>query len=169
MKDVFKGVLLIAIGLMAAIIVYPFTHELGHSIAAWISGAQIYEFHLFPIPNVLCRFDSMNLKSVILVGFGGMLFPAVLTGIRSPKIFLLWYLWFVIKGIYALSFLVSLWALVFFQTGLEIANDDMIQVMQFAPEYRAIYLAVIIGLLAITMVQLVHAKPLKRCLKYFGV
>ena len=128
MKDVFKGVLLIAIGLMAAIIVYPFTHELGHSIAAWISGAQIYEFHLFPIPNVLCRFDSMNLKSVILVGFGGMLFPAVLTGIRSPKIFLLWYLWFVIKGICALSFLVSLWALVFFHTGLEIANDDMIQV-----------------------------------------
>ena len=111
----------------------------------------------------------MNLKSVILVGFGGMLFPAVLTGIRSPKIFLLWYLWFVIKGICALSFLVSLWALVFFQTGLEIANDDMIQVMQFAPEYRAIYLAVIIGLLATTMVQLVHAKPLKRCLKYFGV
>lgn len=88
MKDVFKGVLLIAIGLVAAIIVYPFTHELGHSIAAWISGAQIYEFHLFPIPNVLCRFDSMNLKSVILVGFGGMLFPAVLTGIRSPKTFL---------------------------------------------------------------------------------
>lgn len=66
MKYVFKGVLLIAIGLMAAIIVYPFTHELGHSIAAWILGAQIYEFHLFPIPNVLCRFDSMNLKSVIL-------------------------------------------------------------------------------------------------------
>ena len=79
MKDVFKGVLLIAIGLVAAIIVYPFTHELGHSIAAWVSGAQIYEFHLFPIPNVLCRFDSMNLKSVVLVGFGGMLFPAVLT------------------------------------------------------------------------------------------
>lgn len=169
MKDVFKGVLLIAIGLVVAIIVYPFTHELGHSIAAWISGAQIYEFHLFPIPNVLCRFDCMNLKSAVFVGFGGILFPAVLTGIRSPKTFILWYFWFVIKGICALSFLVSLWVLTFFQTGLEIENDDMIQVLQFAPEYRAIYLVVIIGLLVITVVQLVHAKPLKKCLKYFDV
>lgn len=169
MKDVFKGVLLIAIGLVSAIIVYPFMHELGHSIAACISGAQIYEFHLFPIPNVLCRFDSMNLKGVVLVGFGGMLFPAVLTGIRPPETFLRWYFWFVIKGICALSFLMSLWALVFFRTGLEIANDDMAQVLRFAPEYRAIYLAVIIGLLAITVAQLARAKPLKRCLKYFDV
>lgn len=167
MKDAFKGVLLIAIGLVAAIIVYPFTHELGHSIAAWISGAQIYEFHLLPIPNVLCRFNSMNLKSVVLVSFGGMIFPAVLTGMRSPKPFLLWYLWLVIKGICALSFLVSLWALTFFQTGLEIANDDMIQVLQFAPEYRAIYLGTMIGLLIITVVQLVRAKPLEKCIKYF--
>lgn len=167
MKDVFKGVLLIAIGLVAAIIVYPFTHELGHSIAAWISGAQIYEFHLFPIPNVLCRFDSMNLKSVVFVGFGGMLFPTVLTGIRSPKTFILWYFWFVIKGICALSFLASLWALTFFQTGLEIANDDMIQVLRFAPEYRAIYLGTMIGLLIKTVVQLVRAKPLEKCMKYF--
>lgn len=169
MKDVFKGVLLIVIGLVAAIVVYPFMHELGHSIAAWISGAQIYEFHLFPIPNILCGFDSVSLKSMALVGFSGMLFPAVLTGIRAPKTFLLWYLWFVIKSICALSFFVSLWALVFFQTGLEIANEDMIQILQFAPEYRVIYLAAIIGLLAITVVQLIRSNPLHKCMKYFGV
>lgn len=47
MKVVCKGAALAAVGLAAAIIVYPFTHELGHVIAAWLSGAQICEFHLF--------------------------------------------------------------------------------------------------------------------------
>ena len=169
MKDFFKGMSLVAVGLVAAIIVYPFMHELGHSIAAWISGAEIYELNLLPVPNVLCKFDSMDLLSVVLIGFGGILFPAILTGVRTPKMFLLWYLWFAIKGISVLSFLISLWALIFFQTGMEIANDDMSKVLQFAPEYRAIYVVVIMGLLAITAVQLVRSKPLRKCMDYFGV
>lgn len=169
MKDIFKGISLIVVGLVAAIIVYPFTHELGHSIAAWISGAEIYEFNLFPVPNVVCKFDSMNLICVVFVGFGGVLLPMFLTGFRVPKLFLLWYLWLAIKGICFLSFLVSLWALIFYQTGMEIADDDMTRVLQFAPEYRAIYIAIITAFLAITVVQIARSKPLKKCMKYFGV
>ena len=44
MKDVFKGVLLIAIGLVAAIIVYPFTHELGIPLQR---GSQAHRYMNF--------------------------------------------------------------------------------------------------------------------------
>lgn len=93
MKVVCKGAALAAVGLAAAIIVYPFTHELGHVIAAWLSGAQICEFHLFPIPNVLCKFDPKDVARVILAGFGGVFFPIMVTGVHPPKPFLMWYLY----------------------------------------------------------------------------
>lgn len=167
MRDVFRGVSLIVVGFVAAIIVYPFLHELGHLIAAWISGAEIYEFSILPVPNVLCRFDSTDLRSTVIVGFGGIIFPSALTGLRVPKKFMTWYLWFTLKCICILSFVVSLWALIFYQTGIEIANDDMTRVMQFAPEFRMLYIIAIVQMLAITLLQLIRSKPLSRCMRYF--
>ena len=169
MKVVCKGAALAAVGLAAAIIVYPFTHELGHVIAVRLSGGQICEFHLFPIPNVLCKFDSTDMMSMILAGFGGVLFPLVVTGIHPPKPFLLWYLWLSVKGICVWSLLLSLWELVFFQTELEIVNDDIAQVLRFAPEYRAVYFAVIIAALTITAMQLARSRPLDKCMEYFNM
>ena len=169
MKIVCKGSALAAVGLAAAVIVYPFTHELGHVVAAWLSGAQICEFHLLPIPNVLCKFDPMNIMSIILTGFGGILFPLMVTGVHPPKPFLLWYLWLSIKGICVWSLLLSLWELVFFQTELEIENDDIAQVLRFAPEYRAVYFAVIIAALTITAMQMTRSRPLKKCMEYFNI
>ena len=168
-KKVLKGIYLVIAGLVAAILIYPFTHELGHLTAAWIAGAEIYEFNLLPIPNVLCKFDSVNLKSVILVGFGGLLFPVIFVGVKPPKVFFLWYLWLAVKCICVLSFCVSFWALIFYQTELGIPSDDMTLVMQFAPQYRPLYLGVIIGFLAITLMQLKYSKLFDRCTKYFDV
>lgn len=169
MKDIVKGISLIVVGLVAAIIVYPFLHELGHLIAAGISGAEVYEFSLLPVPNVLCRFDSMSLRSVVITGFGGIVFPAFLTGFRVPKRFMTWYLWFAIKCICVLSFVISIWALIFYQTGIGIENDDMTRVMQFAPKFQIFYLVAIIGILVQTLVQLIWSKPLNRCKRYFDV
>ncbi len=169
MKDIAKGVLLVAVGLVAAIIVYPFTHELGHIIAAWISGVEIYEFNILPVPNVLCRYDSIRLESVAFVGFGGVLFPMLITGIRVPKSFLLWYFWFALKGVCVYSFLLSIWSLIFYQTGLEISGDDITQVLRFAPELRLLYIVAFFGLTILTLMQLIYSKPLQRCMKYFEV
>ena len=169
MKVVCKGAALAAVGLAAAIIVYPFTHELGHVIAAWLSGAQICEFHLFPIPNVLCKFDPKDVARVILAGFGGIFFPIIVTGVHPPKPFLMWYLWLSVKGICAWSLLLSLWTLVFFQTELEIVDDDIARILRFAPEYRAAYFAVITAAFAITAAQLVRSRPLDKCMEYFNM
>ena len=169
MKYFIKGILLVIEGLVAAIIVYPFIHELGHSVAALIFGAEIYEFEIFPIPNILCRFTSMALTDRIVVGFAGILLPTLLSSVPSPKNFMLWYFWFSLNCICIISFIVSLWALAFYKTSLEIVGDDMTRILQFNPEYRGIYFAVVALLIVIKIVQTVKSKPVKKCMIFFGV
>lgn len=93
----------------------------------------------------------------------------MVTGVHPPKPFLMWYLWLSVKGICAWSLLLSLWTLVFFQTELEIVDDDIARILQFAPEYRAAYFAVITAAFAITAAQLVRSRPLRKCMEYFGI
>ena len=169
MKEFFKAISLIAVGLIAAIVVYPFLHESGHTLAALVVGAEVSDIQLLPIPSMLCQLDSSNKMQVIVIGFGGIMLPFMLTVLKPPKRFIPWYLWFLIKGICILSFVISLWAIMFYQTEFGIATDDMTRVLQFAPEYKVGYGAAVIILLVITIAQAVHSRPTKRCMEYFDV
>ncbi len=43
-KDGLKAVILTATGLLTAVLIYPFLHETGHSLAALSVGARVNEF-----------------------------------------------------------------------------------------------------------------------------
>lgn len=169
MKDLLRTILLIAVGLVAAIAVYPFLHEMGHTVATLISGTEVVDIQLWPLPSTLCRVDTSNQLQVITIGFGGVILPFLLTVIKPPKRFLTWYLWFVIKGICILSFVISLWAIIFYQTEFGIATDDMTRVMQFVPQHELVYLITLVSLLLISVVQAIRSRPIRRCMQYFDV
>ena len=169
MKDLLRTLLLIVVGLAAAIAVYPFLHEAGHALATLITGSNVIDIQLCPLPSTLCKVDTGNLLQIIGIGFGGVVFPFVVTILKPPKRFLTWYLWFVIKGICILSYAISLWAVVFYQTELEIVMDDLTRVMEYAPEYKLIYLSVLVALILISVVQVVKSRPIKRCMQYFDM
>lgn len=169
MKDLLRTLLLIVVGLVAAIAVYPVLHEMGHTLAALITGSNVIEVQMWPLPSTLCKIDTDNLLQIIVLGFGGIMLPFAVTILRPPKRFLTWYLWFVIKGICILSFTISLWAIVFYQTELEIVTDDLTRVMEYAPEHKLLYLSVLVVLILISVVQAVQSRPIKRCMNYFNV
>lgn len=169
MKDVLKYFGLLAVGLLTAIFLYPFLHELGHTCAAIIFGRQVCDFRLFPIPSVMCEMDITNELAVIVVGFSGMLLPYLVSLVPPRKTFWIWYLWLIISGICLLSFAVSIAGIFMYASGGLMANEDITQIMRFTEEYYVLYLAILIVLFIIRTVQIVRTKPMKRCLKYFGV
>ena len=169
MKDALKCFGLLAVGLLTAIFLYPFLHELGHTVAALIFGRQVCDFRLFPIPSVMCEMDVTNEIALVSVGFAGMLFPYLLSIASPGKHFWIWYLWLVISGICLLSFGISIAGVFLYKIGRPMSNEDISQIMKFSDEYYLVYLAILIILSILRIIQIICTKPIKRCKEYFGV
>lgn len=169
MKDLLKTLLLIIVGLTAVIAVYPSLHEAGHTLATLITGSNVIDVQIWPLPSTLCKIDTGNLLQIIVIGFGGIIFPFLVTLSKPPKRFLTWYLWFATKMICILSYGISLCAIAFYKTKLEIVTDDLTRVMEYAPEYRLIYISILVMLIMISAAQAVKSRPIKRCMQYFEI
>lgn len=167
MKVFFKSVMLFAIGLFTASIVYPFLHELGHFSASAVCGVTVAELALFPLPSVLCCNNDWNTATVIFVGLSGIILPYLLTVMPPPKDFWLWYSWLVIKGITILSLIISFISVIMYFIGKPLPNDDMTQLLGFTSDYAAFYLIGFIVLAVISVLQIIKTKPFKRCCKEF--
>ena len=81
MKDTRKLLGILFFGLLTAVVIYPFLHETGHSIAAFLLGAEVLEFNLFPIPNVLCNMKNLPDNRIFLVGLDGLFFPVLFAAV----------------------------------------------------------------------------------------
>lgn len=169
MKNTFKLVGVLLIGLFVAIFFYPFLHELGHSLATVICGAEVEKITLFPLPSVLCKMGELKTSAMIMVGFGGMVLPYLLTAFPAPKNFWIWYIWFLIKGITLLSFVISVIAIDMYFTGNPMTKEDMTQILKYAPEYSVVYTVFLIVMGTSIIWQIVRSKPVKRCIKQFDL
>ena len=169
MKDMLKYFGLIAVGLLAAIFLYPFLHELGHTLTAVVFGYKVSNFQLFPLPSVMCEMNMRNRLTIIVVGFGGMLFPYFVSLIPPRKHFWSWYFWLVISGICLLSFAISTVGIVLYKMGRPINTEDITQILIQSDKNYILYLVTLIVLSALRIIQIIHTNPIKRCLKEFGM
>lgn len=124
MKDIVKSIYFFGISLIVSIIIYPFLHELGHIIMAFIFGVKVIEINLFPTPNIIYKNFNINNIENLLIGFGGMFLPLVLSlNIRSKR-FWIWYTNFILKSICLLSMCVSALSIIFKNNNI-FNQDDM--------------------------------------------
>lgn len=169
MKDAFKYTGLFVIGLLTVILFYPFFHEIGHIITVMALDYKISTVQLLPLPCVICEMDMSNEFAMVIVGFGGILFPYLISLIFPKKYFWLWYFWLVISGTCLLSFAISIIGIVFYNLGKPINNEDITQIMVHSGENYIHYLVMLISLSALRIIQIINTKPIKRCLKEFNV
>ena len=169
MRDALKYMGLLAVGLLTAIFLYPLLHELGHIITAVGFGYKVSNFQLFPLPSIMCEMDMSNRFTIIVVGLGGMLLPYFISLMPPRKQFWLWYLWLVISVICLLSFVISIVGIVSYKMGMPINNEDITQIMVHSEENHILYLIILIALFVFRIIQIIHTKPIKRCLIEFGV
>lgn len=173
MKDVAKLSGVLFFGLLTAVIIYPFLHETGHSVAAVLSGAEILEFNLFPFPNIFCNMTNISNIGRIFIGLNGMILPVVFSAVISllskNKNFWIWYITFILNGIGLLSTVISIAAIFLFNIGKPIANEDITQVMQAVPSCNIFILFLMSAITIWLIVKIKFDKPLEKCLAYFGL
>lgn len=164
-KEGLKAVLLVALGLLTAGLIYPFFHETGHIVAALGVGASVNEFTLLPLPSIVCNMINVGNAGRITVGFGGMILPVLIALLIPRRRFLLWYLKLLLLGISLLAFGISFISVAFAVN----PQDDMVQVLKFWGCNKSVLLAVLgIGFAALLAV-IIRNKPFNRILEFFNV
>lgn len=166
MKDTIKVFMFLAVGLFSAVIVYPFLHETGHTVAAIAVGARVVGLSFFPTPFVVCEVFSVNNYSIAVIALSGMLFPFAVSQILRPKHFWLWYLNLIIKLISLLSFIISFSSTILYIYGIPLENDDIIRALK--AHNNGEFLLICFNLIMIFVITLliVKEKPFKRIKNY---
>lgn len=152
LKLILKFFVLLAIGLSIAVIIYPFLHEVGHSLSAIMLGAEIKSFQILPVSSVLVKMNSGTSEfSFLIIGFSGMLFPFIMSFFLSAKNFWKWYARITLRLICILSFLLGIVAMLMYQQGNPIQNDDATIILKNSPQYMP-FCFVILILLTVTSI-----------------
>lgn len=160
---------MLIVGLFTAVLLYPALHELGHSLATLMFGGKVIEFHLLPLPNMLCDGSSVGNAGLVTIGLCGMLIPFLISISFKPKHFTVWYVMQLIKGISSLAFALSLISLCGRRFGFRIANDDIITALNFWPDGSTFFVITIIAFLLLAIYSICQQQPLKRLYKYFEI
>lgn len=168
MKIFIRIVIMMTIGLLVAIVIYPFLHETGHSITTIIVGGEVIEYHLFPLPNILCNATRVSSMGKVIIGISGMVFPITITTLffHPKKSFCLWYANLILRGICALSIAITIVATFLYSVGNPVANEDITTVFNVAP--NLIETTSIASLLVLSGLIIIIArdKPLTRIGNY---
>lgn len=123
LRDVIETIKIFFIALFISIIIYPLLHELGHSVIAILIGKKILEIRLFPLPNIMYISNSTGYIENLLIGFGGMLLPIIVSMNIRTKRFWIWYSNFILKSICLLSLIISTLAIIFHKRRVFLQDD----------------------------------------------
>ena len=169
MKDAAKLLGLLAVGLFTAVLLYPFLHEFGHAAAAILAGAKVEEFHLLPLPNVLCNMRGVCAAGKAWIGAGGIALPIVIAALPCPKGFWTWYIRLLLKGISLLAVLISAVSAVLFLYGRPVANEDITQMLQLLPQIRYTVFPLLAAAAALLVCGIRRMRPLQTVCSFFAV
>lgn len=155
------GILLV--GLLSAILIYPILHEGGHALATVLFGGKVCEFHLLPLPFIICESSEVSLSGMILIGLSGILFPLLFSWVIYLKNFWVWLIGLYLNFICFLSFAISLYGCIRFINGSSIATEDITKVLELCPEKISAFVIGLIVLIIGIVMQIIVSKPLQHC------
>ncbi len=168
-SDFWNIAAMVLVGLLVAVLVYPFLHEGGHSLAAFIVGADVVEFEILPVPYIMCNVSEQTNVQQIIIGISGTLVPTFIAVLIPNKWFWSWYFRFLLLGISLLSFLISVATLIIPYGEIINPQDDILRVLSMWTGPKSI---LIIGLIVCSGLILAVAakdKPMKMICRKFGI
>ena len=169
MKNMLKMFLLIIVGLLTAIIIYPFLHESEHAIIALIVGAEITDLNLFLLPFVVCEVSKIDNLGQVLIGLGGIFIPFVISMSLKLKPFWMWYVNLLIKGISTYATLLSVIAILLHINGVSWHNKDIIQVLQISQKGIWLFLCVFVVMFVYGCFIIKADKPFIKLINHFNI
>lgn len=169
MKDIFKTFGILLTGLLVAVLIYPFLHEAGHALFTIFSGAELYEFHILPIPYVVCNVYSIDRLGQCFIGISGMIFPFIVSFLIINKYFWTWFISLILKGISLLSFVISYLAILCYDRNIIWYNEDIVKVVQIWEPFDGFWLFITLLLILLCSSSLYVLHPIKRIGEYFNI
>lgn len=167
LRDFLKVVYIFVVGLFMSVFVYPVLHEAGHLFATLAVGGNVAEVSVFPVAYTKCDIFSVSSFGQVIIGLSGMIFPMLFAWIRFKK-FYMWYPVFVLRGIVLLSLAISLISIVLFYSGITIANEDVVQILQICSGYNAMVIGIVVGMTILSVILFLTDRPFRRFLKYLS-
>lgn len=160
---------MILTGLAVAIIIYPFLHEGGHSLATFLVGANVVEFEILPLPYVMCNVTALTNGQQIAIGVSGMLLPLLAAVLIPRKWFWSWYLRSVLFFISLLAFSISVITLILPNGATINPQDDMLRVASLMSGSRMTLILCLIVCVALIVVLAILDGPAKMICRKFGI
>lgn len=167
MKDGIKVFGILLIGVLVAIVIYPFLHELGHTLAALFTGSTVYEFRLFPIPYVMCSGAEMSGFESAIIGVSGMILPFIISLLFNSKKFWLWLFSFYLRGISTLAFALSYIAVLCYESEIIWENEDIVKTIELSGISSSVWLVMMLLLFCISASIIYFNKPIRRIETFF--
>lgn len=166
MKKLYLCVGLFVVGIITTIFLYPFFHELGHIIFAYLICVKIREITFLPLPSVLCEIESQNNTSIILVGIGGLVLPYLISIMVPKKYFWAWYVWLLFSCICIYSLVLSVLSYVFYLCEFTFVCDDIWIIMKYTNNRYDCFVWLFLILIIIRLLQIIKSHPIQRILQY---
>lgn len=162
MKTALKIGGLLTVALLVAGVGYPLLHEGGHILVSLCIGGAVEEVRLLPTASVLCRM-SPTPASVTAVGLGGILLPCAVAAMLPHRRFWGWFVRFILLSVCLMSLVFSLAAVGCVQIGHPLPQEDVTQMLQYAPQSLPYLCAALTVALAAVILLWVRARPLTQC------
>lgn len=167
MRDLLKILGIFFFGLLTAVVIYPILHEGGHSLVALVVGADVVEFNIFPVPNIMCNVFELSDLKISAIGLGGIFVPYMISFLLRPKNFWGWYTNSLVRGISLLALAISFVSIILWLTGITVQNEDIVQVLSIFNGGSIPFLIVFAVMFIYGLMQIVADQPLKKISKYF--
>lgn len=166
MRNAKNALHFLSVGLLCAVVIYPFLHELGHSLAAVAFGGEVVQISWLPLPAVRCRLHTHDALQYVTVGLSGMVFPALLCLFARSNRFWVWYAIFIIRLICAWSLLLAGLSLLLFRSGRGLPYDDMTAILEKTPAQSGLYGLLIAALLFAVCLAVSRSHPIRRIVAF---
>ena len=163
-----KLVGIVALGAGMIYIVYPFLHECGHAVAAYLCGARDVQMVWFRSAYMACNAEGLQTWQRICIGVAGYLFPAMVTMLLPRHRFWCWLASFYIYGITWIGCLLAWISLMLYVFRDVTTMDDVIQVAMLTPDGVGGWLLVVFLLVCVLLWLLMRQKPIAKIVQYIA-
>lgn len=155
------------IGLVIAMLIYPFTHELGHTLTCLIVGAEVLEFEVLPVPHITCNIIGLTKSQIIAIGLSGNIVPLFIIGIidvvtRKVKEFELLYAKVYFYFCCWLSMVFSAVSGIF----MIMKEDDVYNIINRYPEEKVNCTIICVILAIVIMIRVYKIRIVKQFINY---
>ena len=164
---IIKTGLILALGVFVSVIIYPILHEAGHILCALIFGVKIEEINLFSGVNILCSVNIADKSKVIFTGYGGILFPMIISVVIRSKKFVIWCTIFFLRIINIFSIFVSVFSLLSFLSDKPLKADDISTILTIDNRFLSFTALLLVFCFIAVILTLLKDTPLKQFDRFY--